>query len=57
MLKNNHTKIIGYYDPEEGDIYCLRHARNDMLPIMTNDHDYFGYCNICGDLIDPRDSE
>lgn len=57
MSKNNHSKVIGYYDPEEGDIYCPRHSRNFMLPIMENDKDYFGPCNICGDLIDSNDSK
>lgn len=57
MPKNSSTQIIGYYDPEEGDIYCLRHARNSMLPIMEHDHEYFGPCNICGDLIDSGNVE
>jgi hypothetical protein len=57
MPSNNSTKVIGYYDEEEGDIYCLRHGRNSMLPIMEKDEDYFGKCNVCGEIIDPRDSE
>lgn len=57
MSKNNRTKVIGYYDEDEGDIYCLRHGRSFMFPITESDEDYFGKCNICGEIIDPRDSE
>lgn len=57
MSKNTSSKVIGYYDPEEGDIYCLRHGRNYMLPILEHDEDYFGPCNICGELIDSGNSE
>lgn len=57
MSKNTSTKVIGYYTEEEGDIYCLRHGRDYMYPIRENDKDYFGKCNICGDIIDSRDIE
>ena len=57
MPENPSTKIMGYYEKDDGDIYCLRHGRESMLPITENDEDYFGYCTICGVIIDSRDSE
>jgi hypothetical protein len=42
-------KIMGYYDPKEGDAYCGRHALKSMLPIMEFNEEYWGSrCAICG---------
>ena len=61
MSKNftSTVRVIGYYDKEEGDCYCLAHSRNYMLPIINTDKDFSNErCSICGVYIDdPLDTE